>query len=284
MVSKIVLISNIFLLSTLLISSVGVLSASANSSASDTRPVSADRPAISDSRPTSKTISNPHWSGYADVYNNGSVSSVVASFTLPGVTCNSSSPDEQEMYFFAAMDNLITSNDFEYAGALAYCPLGSSTASYYAINTVNFTILTWTPKPGDKIVANITVTSGDFVYNVTDITSDQSTVVNASDSGATLNSAEVVTDTGNCGNSTVTVDCPLANFGRALFGFRNAGVKNTNYATIDGKTEAIGNFGTTVTLYRGVTTNEAGTVTDSITSAFAPGNSTFIVIYEHAGT
>lgn len=282
MVSKLVLISNVFLVFVLLISFIGVLPVNARSARSEIRPASTIS-AKPDTQPASKTLSNPHWSGYADVYNNGSVSSVISSFTLPGVVCNASLPEEQETYFFAAMDDLVTSNDFEYAGALIYCPQGATTPSYYAINTVDFTISAWAPRPGDKILANITVSDGNFIYNVTDITSVQSTVVTASDAGATLNSVEVVTDTGNCGNATVVVDCPLADFGRALFGFRNTGVKNTNYATIDGNTEAIGNFGETVTLYRGVTTNENGNIVDSTTSGFAPGNSTFIVIYEHSG-
>jgi hypothetical protein len=228
-------------------------------------------------------VKNPHWSGFADVAANGSVSMVETSFVLPSVTCNSTSPEEQEMYFFASMDNLVTSNDFEYAGALAFCPAGSSVAYYYAINTPDFYLTTWYPSAGDTIYANITVSDGNFVYNVTDVTSHQSTQVEASDSGATLNSAQVLTDTGNCGNVTVTVDCPLTNFGSIGFGSDHTTVPNTNFATINGHTKAIGKFGSTATLYKGITTNDAGTKVDASTSALSSDRTSFTVTFKRSG-
>lgn len=235
-------------------------------------------------RPAAVTIDkNPHWSGYADVAANGSVTMIETSFVLPTATCNSSSPDEQEMYFFASMDDLVTSNDFEYAGAIAYCPQGSSTPYYYAIDTPDFVIGTITPTAGNTIFASITVSQGNFIYNVTDVTSGQSSQVDASDSGATLNSAEVLTDTGNCGNSTVVVDCPLTNFGKVSFGSDFTSIPSTNFATINGHTKAIGGFGAKVTLYKGITTNDAGTKVDASTSALTTDKSSFIVTFKHPG-
>ena len=230
------------------------------------------------------TEKNPHWSGYADVSaTNGSVTGVRASFILPSVTCNSSSPQEQELYFFAALDDLVTSSDFEYAGALAYCPQGYTIPEYFAVETVNFTISTWAPNPGDTIFASITVSKGNFVYNVTDVTSGHSTRVKSNDSGATLNSAEIVTDTGNCGTSSVTLDCPLPDFGTLSFGSGHTSVARTCYATIDGKSKAIGNFGSAATLYKGVTTNDAGTIVDAATSGLSTAKSSFTVTFKHAG-
>lgn len=231
----------------------------------------------------SKIEKNPQWSGYADLYKNKSVTMVETSFILPSVTCNASSPTEQETFFFAALDNLVKSNDFEYAGALAYCPVGVSTPYYYAINTVNFTIASWTPNAGDKIFASITVSKGNFVYNVKDETSHESTIVKASTKGAALNSAEVLTDTGNCGNATVVADCPLVNFGKVLFGFGHTQIPNTSYATIDGITMPIGSFSSPVRLYKGITTNENGTIVDSATSRLSSSNSSFFVKYENSG-
>jgi hypothetical protein len=227
-------------------------------------------------------VKNPHWSGYADVAANGSVSMVETSFVLPTATCNSSSAEQQEMYFFASMDNLVTSNDFEYAGALAYCPVGSSVAYYYAINTPNFT-LGWFPSPGNTIFASITASEGYFVYNVTDVTSHQSTVAEYSDANATLNSAQVLTDTGNCGNATVTVDCPLTNFGSVAFGSDHTTVPNTNFATINGHTKPIGKFGSKATLYRGVTTNDAGTKVDASTTVLSSDRTSFTVTFKRSG-
>src|SRR5579862_4135037 len=222
---------------------------------------------------------NPHWSGYADIASNGSVTSVAASFVLPSVTCNATSNEEQEMYFFASMDDLVTSSDFEYAGALAYCPQGSVTPFYYGIDTVNFVISAWTPSAGDIIYSNISVVSGNFVYNTTDVTTGQSMTVESSAAAASLNSAEILTDTGNCGNATVTVDCPLSNFGTVSFGSGHTGVAKTGFATISGKTKGIGGFGTATSLYKGITTNDAGTKVDASTSGLTDHKSSFIVTF-----
>jgi hypothetical protein len=232
---------------------------------------------------TIRVDKNPHWSGYADLSTKGSVSSVEASFVLPSVTCNSSSPQEQEMYFFAALDNLSKSDDFEYAGALAYCPLGYSTPSYYAINNVSFIISTVTPNAGDIISASISVVSGNFVYNVTDITNGETSVQTASAGSASLNSAEVLTDTGNCGNATVQIDCPITIFKSVSFGGSSTHITGTCYATIGGKTEPIGGFGTSTKLFKGVTTNEAGNVTDLATSALNIKETSFKAIFKHPG-
>lgn len=228
-------------------------------------------------------VKNPHWSGYAQVAANGSVTMIETSFKVPETTCNSSSIEEQEMYFFASMDDLVTSNDFEYAGVLSYCPQGSTTPYYYAINTPDFVISGWTPSAGDLIYANITVIQGEFYYNVTDVTTGQSTQAESSASGTTLNSGQVLTDTGNCGNSTVTVDCPLSDFGTVSFGQNYTAIRNTNFVTINGHTKAIGKIETGSTLYKGITTNDAGTKVDATTSSLTSGKSSFVVTFKASG-
>ncbi len=249
-----------------------------------TPPYSAGISKLAPSSPaTIKVDKNPHWSGYADLSTNGSVSSVEASFMLPSVTCNSSSPHEQEMYFFAALDDLNKSDDFEYAGALAYCPAGYTTPSYYAINNVSFIISTVTPNAGDTIFVSINVVQGNFIYNVTDVTTRQSSVQNDSVVSASLNSAEVLTDTGNCGNATVQIDCPITNFKSVSFGGSSTHIKGTCYATIGGKIEPIGGFGTATKLFKGVITNEAGNITDLATSALNTKETSFKVIFKHPG-
>lgn len=225
---------------------------------------------------------NPAWSGYGDVGANGSVHAVYASFTIPkSATCNSSSPYGQETFILAAMDDLVTSSDFEYAGALAYCPVGASSPSYYPSDTTNFYYLGWFPNPGDNISASIKVVHSSFIYNVTDVTTHESLVNTSSTVNASLNSAEVLTDTASGG--TCVVECPLVNFGTLSFGQGYTSINKTCYATIAGKTEPIGGFGTVTTLYKGITTNVAGTVVDAATSALTSKATSFEITFKHAG-
>jgi hypothetical protein len=213
--------------------------------------------------------------GYAAVSpTNGSVTSVYASFTIPKVTCNSStSAGYQDALFVAGLDGY-NSADFENVGVAAFCQVGPNSVEYYAVSTGSFTSIEGTVavKAGDVISVSITVSGGNFHYSFKDVTTGKSATDSSPATGVPLDAAD-------CG---VIGAIPFSRFAPVSFGKASTGVPNTCDARINGAKHALGRFGSALTLYKLVLIDPATNDTLATPSALSDSGSSFTVTWKAA--
>jgi len=211
-----------------------------------------------------------NWSGYAVTSPNGSVTDVKASWVVPSVTCPASS--EGYSSFWTGIDGW-TSNTVEQIGTDSDCENLAGTqagvATYYAwfefYPQYSYLIGNYTNAGaclsdcifhGDVISAEVKSTgSGNkgpgprggqqFMVTISDLTQHWSFTTTSAVPGAKQSSAEWIAET-PYGCNTSSGFCPLANFGTVDYGDDDTHVASTSYATVNGKTQAIGSFGKSV--------------------------------------
>jgi Peptidase A4 family len=175
------------------------------------------RPHAAGTGPISHATST-NWSGYAAT--GGTYTSVSASWTEPSVSCSSGN---QYSSFWVGLDG-DGSNSVEQTGSEADC--SGSTPQYYSwyemypSAPVNFS---GPVSPGDQFTGSVTYNGGSsFTLKLSDTTKGWSQTVNASLSGASRASAEVIVEAPSSNSGVL----PLANFGTMSF----------SGSTVDGST------------------------------------------------
>ena len=192
-----------------------------------------------------------NWAGYG--YNGlaNTITEAHGSWIQPSVTCDSSLNDSQFAIFWVGIDGL-NSGTVEQVGTLAYCPLAGTTPQYYAwyefypAQAVKL-VTSVTVSPGNVFqgVVKFNVTTSKFSVTLKDITTGTHfTKSNPSGfTGYSRSSAECVAEDPG-GSTSLSGLYYLAKFGTVKFGQDYTAVKNTCTATVNGKTKAIGAFGT----------------------------------------
>ena len=187
-----------------------------------------------------RNATSTNWSGYAVTGANGSVTDVKGSWIVPTVTCAAKAPDSYSS-FWVGIDGY-GSNTVEQIGIDADCVSGKAAYSAWfefyphwpsTINTVDVV-------PGDTISAEVSYsTKGQFTVTLTNVSQHpiQSFSISTKMPQAKSSSAEWIVEAPS--SSGVL---PLANFGIAEFGQRYTRQTGTCYATVSGKTGAIGSF------------------------------------------
>jgi hypothetical protein len=185
-----------------------------------------------------RNATSTNWSGYAVTGADGSVTDVKGSWIVPVVICHAGAPDSYSS-LWVGIDGF-TSSTVEQIGIDADCVSG--TPEYFAWFEFYphwpYTINTVEVQPGDTISAEVSYgAKGQFTVTLTNVYRNQSFSISTKMQQAKLSSAEWIVEAP--WNSGVL---PLANFGLAEFGQRYTRQTGTCYATVSGKTGAIGSF------------------------------------------
>jgi hypothetical protein len=206
-----------------------------------------------------------NWSGYAVTGTKGSVTDVKASWVVPQVTC-AGTPNGYAA-FWTGIDGW-SSNTVEQIGTDSDCVnvLGTktNTPTYYAwfefYPKGSYLIGNYNKKGvctsncvfvGDTISAEVTATGNSpkggrggqsFMVTITDETQGWSFSTSSTVSNAQQSSAEWIAET-PYGCNTASGFCQLSDFNTAYYGEKNTSVPNTAFATVNGVTQALGQFG-----------------------------------------
>jgi hypothetical protein len=209
-----------------------------------------------------------NWSGYAIAGAKGSVTDVKGSWVVPQVTCGGT-PNGYSS-FWVGIDGW-NSNTVEQIGTDSDCVnlLGTktNTPTYYAwfefypqgsylIGNYNRSgvCISDCVFPGDYISAEVTAGGSSpkgarggpsFTVTITDKTQNWTFTTTSSVPAAQQSSAEWIAET-PYGCKTASGYCPLSDFGIAYYGYEKTGVSNTAFATVNGVTQALGKFGSSV--------------------------------------
>lgn len=184
--------------------------------------------------------SSLNWSGYAVTGTAGSVTNALGSWTVPSVTCTSTS---SYAAFWVGIDGF-TSSTVEQTGTMSQCQRGSpSYYAWYEFYPGPLTTITSIPvSPGNSISAGVSYSGGTFTVTITDVTTGKTFSTSQRVGSAQRSSAEWIAEAPSSGSTIL----PLANFGTSYFGVDNTGVTSTNYATIGGVSGPISSFGSSV--------------------------------------
>jgi hypothetical protein len=131
-----------------------------------------------------------NWYGYA--VTGSTYTSTTADWTMPAVTCTSSTPSGTYLALWTGLDGY-ASDSVEQVGAEAYC---SGTTAYYfgwyELYPAALQEFDQTLKAGDSLQASVTYSSGDFTMTLRDVTQGWNETVKKALSGAERSSAETV--------------------------------------------------------------------------------------------
>ena len=164
-------------------------------------------PASGLAAPGPGSVTSTNWSGYAATGGTGAFTSVSADWTQPSGSCVAGS---QAAAFWVGLDGF-SSSSVEQIGADVDCVAG--TPEYYAwyemypgpAHTFSSPV-----KPGDHLAASVAYTGGSgYRLSMTDSTQGWTKTENASLSGASRSSAEVIVEAPGA--------IPLTDFGRVTF-------------------------------------------------------------------
>jgi hypothetical protein len=215
-----------------------------------------------------KTSEFYNWSGYALASTKGAVTDVKGSWVVPPVSC-AGTPDGYAA-FWTGIDGW-SSNTVEQIGTDSDCVnlTGTQTnaPTYYAWFEFypqgayligNYTgsgaCISDCVLAGDVISAEVKASGSaggrfrrgqQFTVTITDETRGWSFTTSASVPGAEQSSAEWIAET-PYGCNTTSGFCQLSDFGTAGFGEENTRISNTAFATVNGVTQALGSFGSSV--------------------------------------
>jgi hypothetical protein len=228
-----------------------------------------------------------NWAGYADNAGVNTVTSVVASWIQPAVTCRPKASADQDAAMWVGIDGF-SSFTVEQTGTSGFCPKGSSIPQYQA--WVEFyplpqsTYLTFVIHAGDVIKASVTYTVATHTFTavLTDVTTGTSRSRSATSTTDSRSSAECIAEAPSEVNSGVVTLLPLARFTKAVFGVDNTKVAGTCFATINGNNKAMGAFGAEVSEITMVQNNPPTFTHKATPSGFTHSDS-FTVTWNKAG-
>jgi hypothetical protein len=207
------------------------------------------------------------WAGYAVNASSGSISSVIAKVRIPSLNCTEISTAST---FFVGLDGF-TSSDFAYSEVYALCAAGSAVfgAEWYDSITEKSGMSSWVPKAGDVVLLSVIESKGSFHFNLSDISTNQTTIGSSNATGAGLTSAECATG--------MAPGFPLSDFGKVHFSACDA--------EIDEMKEGIGAFVANATLDKFVCYNSNGTLILAKPSALEPKSklNSFSVLFKESG-
>jgi Peptidase A4 family len=208
------------------------------------------------------------WAGYGVASTStGSVSMVTATVVQQAVTCNSKDNVAQTVFDAVAIDGA-SASDFVIVATAASCALGSGTPTYFMNdNGPGGTIVGAAIKPGDKITMTITISGKTAKLSFKDATSGSSGKDSESATGLSRDAATCMTDMSP---------------GQALAKFKSVSFSNCK-ATVNGKTMAIGAFGSALTLDEFICVNSGDTATLAQPSALNGASSGFKVAWKALG-
>jgi len=248
-----------------------------------------------------------NWSGYAVTGANASVTDVKSSWIVPAVAC-AGTPDAYAA-FWAGIDGW-TSSTVEQIGTDSDCVnlQGNATGvpTYYAwfefYPKDAYLIGSYSRSgvceaqcvsPGDTISAEVkwsgTASGGGFRHRpgerftvtITDETRGWTFTTSATVPGAKQSSAEVIAEA-PFGCDTASGFCELSDFGTVNYGDQLTAVANTSFATVAGKTQPLGSFGSNV--QEAVMVDYASNTTLMAQPAtLTDGGSSFAVAWNSAG-
>jgi hypothetical protein len=200
-----------------------------------------------------------NWAGYASTGNQGTFTSVSASWTQPAVTCGAANTFSS---FWVGLDGDGTPT-VEQTGTEADCDAGAAAYQGWFEMFPNAPVFYKNPVvPGDAMSASVVANGGGaFTLTLTDTTQNWTQTTNQTSDAAQLGSAEVIAEAPS--NGTVL---PLSNFGTASF---------TN-ATADN--EPIGDENAAA-----LTMVSSAGVTEATPSALSGANA-FTVTWDSSGT
>jgi hypothetical protein len=214
-----------------------------------------------------RAISSTNWSGYAVTGAKGSVQDVAGSWTVPSVTCDSST---EYSSFWVGIDGF-NSNTVEQIGVDADCQNGSP--AYYAwfefyphpfVTINNFTV-----RPGDVITAEVHYDTSARQFTVSIHNGAQSFSASTKVNRAQRASAEWITEAPFGAGAVL----PLANFNSVSF--------NSDTAAMNGAPVPIGAFGAS-NVYE-ITMVDSNGNAKALPSALGTDNSSFSVQWVSAG-
>jgi hypothetical protein len=230
----------------------------------------------------SKSSNSTNWSGYVVTGASGSVTSVTGSWIIPATTCKKGAAAAYSS-FWVGMDGW-TSSTVEQTGTDSDCSSGTPAyyawyefypaPSYYAGKLTNLSA-------GDLMQATVSYAStGEFTTTVEDVTKKLSYTATYTPAKTAAvparTSAEWIAEAPS-GSSGVL---PLADFGTVDFGENFTSIANTGFATVSGKTGAIGSFATAAALDM---VTESGSSPMATPSALLDANSSFSVKWVGVG-
>jgi len=247
-----------------------------------------------------------NWSGYAVTGANGSVSDVKSSWVVPPAECASS--PEGYAAFWTGIDGW-TSSTVEQIGTDSDCVnlegTRTGTPTYYAwfefYPQDAYLIGSYSNagacesdcvSPGDVMSAEVKFsgTSGGgfrhregerFTVTITDQTRGWTFTTTSTVPGAKQSSAEWIAEA-PAGCDTTSGLCELADFGTVNYGEAFTAIPNTAFATVAGKTQALGSFGSSVQ-QAVMVSYPSGTTTMAQPSALTGSGSSFSVTWANPG-
>ena len=155
-------------------------------------------------------VTSMNWAGYASTGNQGTFTSVSASWTQPAVTCGAANTFSS---FWVGLDGDGTPT-VEQTGTEADCDAGTAAYQGWFEMFPNAPVFYNNPVvPGDAMSASVVANGGGaFTLTLTDTTQDWTQTTNQTSDAAQLGSAEVIAEAPS--NGTVL---PLSNFGTVSF-------------------------------------------------------------------
>jgi hypothetical protein len=218
-------------------------------------------------------LDNPLGAGYAVNSSSGSVTGVFVSFKIPRVSCNSTAPSGQSVYWVGGIDGFDTA-DFEYVGVQEYCQQGPNSPDYSAISSGSYNSIEGIVpvSAGNVISASITVSGGMFHYTFKDVTTGKLAKDSSPSAGAGLDAAACM----------VLGFIPFSKFSPTAFGKASTDVPNTCDARIDGSTHALGKFGSTASLDELVLVSSVSGDILATPSSLSDGGSSFRVTWDNS--
>jgi hypothetical protein len=213
------------------------------------------------------------WSGYSIGGDAGSVTNVKGSWTVPAIVKNKL--PNQASSNWIGMDG-DTSQTVEQLGTASATdekgnPVYYAWYEYYPASSYTIPMAI---KPGDKIVADIDYANNQLVMSMTNQNTGEVFSISRDGREYTRSSAEWI-----CEAPYYNGVLPLANFGVTFFGNTYTGATNTCFATVNGQTGDINDFGANVNLITMV--NDKGEV-KAVPTPLGDGGSSFAVSWRRA--
>ena len=225
------------------------------------------------------SVTSSNWSGYVVTAPVGSVTDAKASWTVPAVVCSGSSGNSYSAFWVGIDGYPHTAPTLEQIGTESDCEDGAPT--YYAWyeflpNQPNEQIIGKFPiHPGDKILAEVSFSGGQFTVTITDERTGRSVSTSQPPdfSGAMQSTVEWIAEAPAIG----TVIQPIADFGTVVYGNDYTNVTNTCDATVGAQTGPIGSLPNSFPIT--MVNSDNGTI-EAIPSPLSSDGSSFSVTWQ----